>query len=172
MRFLFIKNTVHYVTLYTIFSISGLSKMHILTSAKARPVRFRAWLWNGIEYTFQFDAFQVLDSSTNYKLRLDNFNVSASSAVTNQQMCIDQFTVNSNQKFSTKDRDNDVDDSRHCAQFFGGAGYWYERCTSVSPNVEYCPSSSCGSNVENIKIECLKEISYSMKKFQIDVFVM
>ena len=126
-------------------SISGLAKMHNLTSTKARPVRFKAWLWDGTDYTIQFDTFQVLDKSKNYKLKLDNFNASASSDGIDQQICKKSFMLNDNHEFSTFDRDNDSSDDRHCAQLFGGAGNWYHECTSVSPNVEYCASSSCGS---------------------------
>ena len=81
--------------------ISGLAKMHSLTSVKARPVRFRAGLWNGTEYTFQFDTFQVLDKSTNYKLRLDHFNKSASSTGIDQETCKNNFMRNANKEFST-----------------------------------------------------------------------
>ena len=153
-------------------SIPGLTKMHNLTSVTPRPVRFRAWLWNGTEYTLLLNTFQVLNKSTNYKLRLENFNGNASSAGIDQEACIDNFNRNTNQEFSTYDRDNDANGADHCSQDFGGAGYWYKSCTSISPNVEYCPTSSCGSNVKNIKVKCLKGDSYSMKRFQIDVLVM
>ena len=155
----------------THFCASGLSKMHDLTSAKARPIRFRAWLWNETEYTFQFDSFQVLNKSTNYTLKLDNFNSSASSAVANQDECKSNFLMNANQEFSTFERDNDLYINKHCAQMFGGAGYWYDDCTRVSPNVEYCASSNCGTKFKNIKLKCLMGDLYSVKKFQIDVFI-
>ena len=145
--------------------------MHNLTSVKARPVRFRAWTWEGAEYTIQFDTFQVLDSSTNYKLRLESLNASATSPGIDQQKCRDNFTTNANQEFTTIDRDNDSRNFGNCAERFGGAGYWYKRCTLVSPNVEYCPSSSCGNSEQNMKLRCLTGNSYSMKMFQIDVFV-
>ena len=152
-------------------SISGLAKMHNLTSVKARPVRFKAGLWNGTEYTLQLDTFQVLDSSTNFTLKLDNFNASVSSAGIDQQLCKNNFKFNKNQKFSTKERDNDLISTQNCAEKLGGGGFWYNKCTHVSPNSEYCPSSSCGSYKKLIKLKCLMGDSYSMKKFQIDVLV-
>ena len=68
------------------------------------------------------------------------------------------------------DRDNDKF-SGHCAQLFGRVGYWYRHCTDVSPNAEYCPSSSCSGRYGDMKVVCLKGHTYAMKKFQIDVFV-
>ena len=78
---------------------------------------------------------------------------------------------NTNKQFTTIDRDNDKDGTLNCAQKFSGGGYWYQKCTPVSPNAEYCPSSSCGSNEQNLKVGCLMGTAYSMKKFQIDVFI-
>ena len=83
-------------------------EMHNLTSVTPRPVRFRAWLWNGTEYTFQFDTFQVLDKSTDYTLKLDNFNGTGSSAGSFQRSCKLNLMYNANTKFTTIDRDNDV----------------------------------------------------------------
>ena len=142
--------------------------MHELTAHKARPVRFRAWLWDGTEYRFQFQSFQVESKRTSYTLRLADYNKSASSSASAQ--CEGPILSNSGQKFSTIDRNNN-NHGRHCAQEFGGAGWWYEKCTNVSPNVEYCPSESCGSNFKNIKVHCLKTAAYSMKRFQIDLFI-
>ena len=148
--------------------VSGLSKMHELTADKARPVRFRAWLWNDTEYQFQFQSFRVENKSTNYTLRLGDYNSSASSSA--PYNCESGFLYNKDQKFSTVDRDNDID-PKNCAQTFSGAGWWYNRCTGVSPNVKYCPAVTCGLNFENIKVGCLMGPSYSMKKFQIDLFI-
>ena len=140
--------------------------MHELTGARARGVRFRAWLWNGTEYEIHFDSFRVENRSTKYTLRLGGYNSSASIGV--PASCKNNFLYNNNQQFTTKDRDNDKY-VKNCAELFGGAGWWYSACTYVSPNVKYCASKSCGSNTENIKVQCLKGLSYSMKKFQIDL---
>ena len=143
--------------------------MHQLTGHKAREVRFRAWLWNGTEYQIHFDSFRVENRSTNYTLRLGGYNSSASIGV--PASCKTDFLKNNNQPFTTKDRDNDRNSVKNCAQKFGGAGWWYRYCTKVSPNVEYCPSESCGSNAENINVACLMSDAYSMKRFQVDVKV-
>ena len=142
--------------------------MHELTVDKARPVRFRAWLWNGTEYRIQFQSFRVEDRSTSYTLRLGGYNSSANSAVPAE--CEDHFLFNNDQKFSTIDRDNDRD-ARHCARLFTGGGWWYRYCTRVSPNVKYCLSESCGLNYKNIKVKCLMGSSYSMRRFQIDLLI-
>ena len=142
--------------------------MHELTVGKACPVRFRAWLWNDTEYQIQFQSFRVENRSTNYTLRLGGYNSSASSSV--PASCEGQLLLNNDRKFSTIDRDNNSDE-RHCAREFTGAGWWYYSCTFVSPNVEYCSSESCGSNHTNIKVYCLMRSNYSMKRFQIDLFI-
>ena len=142
--------------------------MHELTRVKARGVRFRAWLWNGTEYQIHFQSFRVENSSTSYTLRLGGFNSYASGTVPDK--CESQFLSNSDRKFSTIDRDNN-DQARNCAKQFTGAGWWYNKCTFVSPNVKYCPSDKCGSNSKNIKVDCLMGAAYSMKRFQIDLFM-
>ena len=147
--------------------VLGLSKMHKLTAHKARPVRFRAWLWNNTEYQIHFQSFRVENSSTSYTLRLEGFNRNASSTVPDK--CGSQFLNFNDLKFSTVDRENDISSSRNCAVVFGGAGWWYNSCTGVSPNVKYCSSESCGTKQENIIVACLMGHAYSMKRFQIDL---
>ena len=149
--------------------VSGLAKIHELTRAKARRVRFRAWLWNGTEYRIHFNSFRVESRSTKYTLRLGGYNIRANRGVPG--LCKYQFLWNSNQQFTTRDEDNDARASGNCALSFGGAGWWYNFCTAVSPNVKYCPSESCGPNVNNIKVRCLMGDSYSMKRFQIELFI-
>ena len=143
--------------------------MHQLTRDEARGVRFRAWLWNGTEYQIHFDFFRVENRSTNYTLRLGGYNSSASIGV--PASCEGNFLTNNNRQFTTKDRDNDGHASNNCAKIIAGAGWWYKKCTNVSPNAKYCPSESCGKNHGNMKVACLMGAAYSMKKFQIDVLV-
>ena len=143
--------------------------MHELTGHQARRVRFRAWLWNGTEYRIHFDSFRVENRSTNYTLRLGGYNSSCSRRVPDS--CKNQFLWNNNKQFTTKDKDNDAMNNRNCALIFGGAGWWYSSCTGVSPNVKYCTSESCGPNYQNIKVKCLMGETYSMKRFQIDLFI-
>ena len=142
--------------------------MHELTADKSRPIRFRAWFWNNTEYRFQFQSFQVENKSSSYTLRLGGYNSSASSAV--PASCKSRFLYNTDQKFSTIDRDYN-NHTRHCARQFTGGGWWYRYCTHLSPNAKYCPSESCGSNTENIKVRCLMGNSYSMKRFQMDLLI-
>ena len=143
--------------------------MHELTRAKARRVRFRAWLWNGTEYQIHFDLFRVENRSTNYTLKLGGYNSNASIGVPSS--CEENFLYNNGKQFRTKDRDKDAKVSGNCIQKFGGAGWWYATCTKVAPNVKFCPSKNCGRNRENIKVRCLMGDTYSMKRFQIDIFI-
>ena len=46
------------------------------------------------------------------------------------------MSFSNNQQFSTKDRDNDVHDSIHCAQHHD-SGWWYKNCMRAHLNGQY-----------------------------------
>ena len=145
----------------------GLRKISYL-ARKNVPVRFIATMWNGTVHYIQYDNFQVANSSLKYKLKIQNYNVSQSTM--SKIECNRKFLYHNGMPFSTFDQDNDFAGDRNCAKQFSG-GWWHRSCNYVSANGPYCNSSSCGSNVENMRVTCIVGNSYSMKKFEIQIYV-
>ena len=73
----------------------------------------------------QYDTFTVGNESTMFTLSVSGFNGSVTG---------DAMNYHNGLKFSTKDRDNDVWSSTHCAQYHGG-GFWYNSCFHCGVNV-------------------------------------
>ena len=65
-------------------------------------------------------------------------------------------------KFTTKDRDNDVDNSKNCALYYKGA-WWYNYCHNANPNGLY----QGGGNAQGITWEPFRGQDYSLKHIEI-----
>ncbi|XP_007549298.1 fibrinogen-like protein 1-like protein [Poecilia formosa] len=88
---------------------------------------------DAVTKTGEYDPFQVEDESTGYRLRLGLFQGSAVDALTLDT----ENYLHDNQKFTTKDRDND-NYFQNCAklEFQGvpGGGWWYDACAGANLN--------------------------------------
>ncbi|KAK3592493.1 hypothetical protein CHS0354_014993 [Potamilus streckersoni] len=73
-----------------------------------------------------YDTFSVGDESSGYILFLKSYSGTAG----------DSFSGHSGMKFTTKDRDNDKDNSSNCANAYKG-GWWYSACHSSNLNGIY-----------------------------------
>ena len=104
----------------------GLENMHLLTHQSSDPPQLRVDLadWEGNTSFAKYDQFSVGDEDSDYTLSVSGYQ-SASTAG-------DSLTDNSQhghhngQRFSTPDRDNDVDRG-HCAVQYHGP-WWHRRC--------------------------------------------
>lgn len=88
---------------------------------------------DAVTKTGEYDPFQVEDESTGYRLRLGLFQGTAVDALTLDT----ENYLHDNQKFTTKDRDND-NYFQNCAklEFQGvpGGGWWYDACAGANLN--------------------------------------
>jgi len=80
--------------------------------------------YNGESFVAVYDHFKV-GQVPGYVLSVGGFNVSLSSLG-------NSFSYHNRMEFSTKDRDQDQDRSRHCAKSQTG-GWWYNACSETHP---------------------------------------
>ncbi|XP_059166251.1 fibrinogen alpha chain-like [Physella acuta] len=74
--------------------------------------------YKGKSYYALYSSFLLFSEAESYKLSLGSFIGNVTNSLTK---------TNNNQKFSTYDRDNDIDSTRNCAKVFLG-GWWYKNC--------------------------------------------
>jgi len=79
----------------------------------------------------------------------------------------DSLTYHNGEMFSTKDRENDHDGSRHCSQEFKGA-WWYKSCYHTNLNGVY-RSSYKVINHQGIEWISFHYEGYSMKKTEMKI---
>ncbi|XP_055863478.1 protein scabrous-like [Biomphalaria glabrata] len=90
-------------------------------------------------YFVEFSDFRILNETNNYQLKIGKYKGNAS----------DEFSYHNNMKFSTFDRDNDVD-TRNCALQYTGA-WWYKDCHFSNLNGQWGSKEySKGANWESI----------------------
>lgn len=104
----------------------GLSTIHALTSQKNQELRIELEDWEGNKAYAQYSQFSISGPSDDYTLSIGGYMGTAG----------DSLGYRNGLKFSTKDRDNDVASSLHCAQDRHGA-WWYESCTYSNLNGLY-----------------------------------
>ena len=75
----------------------------------------------------------------------------------------DGFERNRGQSFSTRDRDNDISSSGHCAQEREGA-WWYGSCSLVQLTGVYYPNQNIVGNSSGIIWQPWKGFTYSLKR--------
>ena len=107
----------------------GLDKIHHLTST---PTQLRVDMrdFEGNSAYAKYSSFSVGDSSSKYTLSVSGYSGTAG----------DSLAFQNGQKFSTREQENDADNTRHCAQTFKGA-WWYKNCHHSNLNGLYHGSS-------------------------------
>ncbi|XP_043188896.1 microfibril-associated glycoprotein 4-like [Amphibalanus amphitrite] len=110
----------------------GLEKIWQLTSAKDRPYELRIDLeaFDGNRSYAIYQEFRISSEVDGYRLSVSNYTGTAG----------DGLRLNVNEKFSTRDRDQDGSSVRHCAERRQGA-WWHNACGSSSLNGRYQDSA-------------------------------
>ena len=107
----------------------GNDNIHILTLQSAYPsgaeMRIDLRDWNETVLYAKYDSFLLSNEDSNYTLHVQGYTGN----------CGDSLTYHNGMKFSTYDRDNDVD-FRSCSKVFRGA-WWYKSCHYSNLNGEY-----------------------------------
>ncbi|XP_066956948.1 techylectin-5A-like [Macrobrachium rosenbergii] len=100
----------------------GNDVLHALTNGATQVLRVDMTDWDGESRYAEYSSFHVADRDHEYSLRLGTVSGTAGDSLKNHD----------NMLFSTPDRDNDIDDSRHCGTVYS-SGFWFYKCYSVSP---------------------------------------
>ena len=110
--------------------------IHQLTDGKSNIlIRIEATDFQGVHKYIIYKGFRVESEINKYKLHTGVFEDGTSALGPNWENHNEMF-------FSTKDRDNDMHASKHCAVYYGG-GWWHKHCFHMNPNNHY-------SAIENV----------------------
>ncbi|CAL1279264.1 unnamed protein product [Larinioides sclopetarius] len=104
----------------------GNDKIFALTNQRAYSIRFDLKDVKGEKRHALYDIFWIDNESLKYKLHIKDYSGNAGDSMTERH---------ANQKFSTKDQDNDAS-KRDCSQTFKGA-WWYGDCYRANLNGLY-----------------------------------
>ena len=133
----------------------GLSKIHRLTRISTN-LRIDLADFDGDIRVAKYQ-FQVGDSDSKYTVKVSAYSGNAG----------DSLTDHNGRPFSTKDRDNDADSKRHCAQQFKGA-WWYKSCHKSNLNGLYL-SGNHASFADGVNWKDWKGYHYSLKVSEMKV---
>eukprot|EP00058_Branchiostoma_floridae_P012125 XP_002597613.1 hypothetical protein BRAFLDRAFT_59120 [Branchiostoma floridae] len=108
----------------------GNELLHQITASKCHRLRIRLEDWEGNVAFAEYDFFAVEGESDGYRLRLGAYSGGTAG---------DGMRKNADNRFTTKDRDNDVwghHSANNCANLRDG-GWWYVACGSSNLNGVY-----------------------------------
>ncbi|XP_062135329.1 ryncolin-1-like isoform X4 [Drosophila sulfurigaster albostrigata] len=115
----------------------GLEKIHRVTSLQ----RFELYIYvvavNGSTYNARYDDFKISDEDSGYKLSLGKFSGTIKE---------DAMRNGENMKFTTFDRDNDIDDGNNNCAVTYESGWWYTKCYNCNLNAPYGPKLNWWGN--------------------------
>ncbi|XP_060654727.1 fibrinogen-like protein 1 [Drosophila nasuta] len=103
----------------------GLEKIYRLTSQQQYELYIHLVAEDGNSFYAQYDDFKISDEDHGYSLSLGKFKGNIK----------DAMTYSENMKFTTFDRDNDLDDD-NCAVLYK-SGWWYNKCFACNLNGLY-----------------------------------
>ena len=107
----------------------GLEKIHRITQIENHKLLVTMVDHDGATFTANYDLFKVDSSATDYQLDVGTYLKASSNAG-------DSLSIHDNQKFTTSDRDNDLNTSENCAVKYHGA-WWYKGCYESNLNGRY-----------------------------------
>ncbi|XP_066927912.1 fibroleukin-like [Clytia hemisphaerica] len=88
----------------------------------------------------KYDTFEIGDEASKYTLKISGVSGNAPHSTGSYSF----LGNHNNMKFSTYDRDNDKDRSRHCSTEYGRVGWWFNRCyiTLLTGNYKFTGHSN------------------------------
>ncbi|CAH1251218.1 PRSS12 [Branchiostoma lanceolatum] len=117
----------------------GNENIHILTNNKNHKLRVDLLDWNGTSRFAEYSSFRMSGEWDQYKLSISGFSGTAGSAM----------SYNNGKRFSTVDRDNDINSVLHCSQLYGESGWWFGQCSHSILNGRYL--GNCGNSCPHAK---------------------
>ena len=107
----------------------GLEKIHRLTQIESHEVMFVMTNQEDKTFIAKYDLFKVDSEATDYQLTLGKY-------ISSEKNAGNSLAIHRNQKFSTYDRDNDINPTVNCAMKYHGA-WWYKHCHESNLNGRY-----------------------------------
>lgn len=105
----------------------GNDNIFALSNQRLYSIRFDLKAVDGEKRYALYDSFWIDDETNYYTLHITEYSGNAGDSMTSQH---------NNQKFSTKDRENDNQKEQNCAQLYKG-GWWYNTCHHANLNGLY-----------------------------------
>jgi len=105
----------------------GNDLLHQLTASGRYKLRFDLQATNGNWYYAEYSSFIVTSEASNYLMHVSGYSGNAGNADGYG------FLYHAGMRFTTYDRDNDLDSSVNCAAVWGG-GFWYTECSWANVN--------------------------------------
>ncbi|EDW28796.1 GL18754 [Drosophila persimilis] len=106
----------------------GLEKIHLMTKNQPHELFIQLQDIKGTTSFAHYKDFKIGSEKEAYKLKsVGKYSGTAGDSLTEHHL---------NMKFSTLDRDNDIDENRYCADDLGG-GWWFRDCAHSSLNGKY-----------------------------------
>ncbi|XP_002742424.1 uncharacterized protein LOC100367752 [Saccoglossus kowalevskii] len=138
----------------------GNEKIHsMLSQGRQYQLRIDLQDFDGQTRYALYDLFQVADESDNYRLMIGSYSGSAG----------DSMHYHNGSQFSTRDQDNDVSESTHCANVYGGA-WWYRACYFVNLNGQYfSKKENRKRHSEGIVWRYWKGLYHSLKRVEMKI---
>ncbi|XP_052098336.1 fibrinogen-like protein 1 [Mytilus californianus] len=112
-----------------------------IVNGKSYKLRFDIKNKSGEWRYAQYEIFKIADESEEYKLTLAGYSGNAGDAMLNNK---DQRLNLTGQRFSTRDRDNDILPDGQCTSSRRG-GWWFKWCSFCNPNGIYFPETVYGT---------------------------
>ena len=106
----------------------GLEAMHQITTKQPHKIRIHMIADNGTAYVAEYSSFKLESEADNYRLRVSGHSGNASNDLQHRN----EKRINDGQPFTTRDRDNDADDRKNCAEKL--SGWWHNACSAVHLN--------------------------------------
>ena len=117
----------------------GLEAIHNLTAAQPMSLQIDVVPFNIPAVAIPYQQIYVGDAASEYLLTITSDTPGA-------DFLYNSFNYHSGSKFSTYDRDNDGEDSTHCAETHR-AGWWFNYCCTVCLNGVYGGTSVTSHNM-------------------------
>ena len=136
----------------------GLEHLRKMTGPRDRRYQLRVELadFDGGRRHAEYGQFRVASEDDGFRLSIANYSGDAG----------DSFSFHNGQRFTTRNRDQDVYGPENCAQKFRGAG-WYRDCYRNNLNGEYLSGPTTNNN--GVNWNAWRGDKYSLKDVEIKI---
>ncbi|CAH1800989.1 unnamed protein product, partial [Owenia fusiformis] len=115
----------------------GNDLIHLITNSANYEIKFDLMTPDNVWHYATYSNFSIQNEAANYQLSIGPFK-----SGTVEDVIVNNTKANkrlNGMKFSTRDRDNDLQELESCArtESHNGGGWWYNSCTGVCPNCKY-----------------------------------